>query len=134
LRLVTARRGLSSGLLKRLASGQGEHRDAVRDDDPDRSTVRDDDALLTQAPETRHAAPASRRGPREVDLETAASDVRDRSARVAGDRGDDAEHGLARRDGNESEVVIERPLAADDERDARRPPPRGPYEGRWEAV
>lgn len=93
-----------------------KHRDAVRDDDTDGSAIRDDDAPATLAGESSHTAPAVRRGPGEVDLETAAWDVLNGATRVTGDRGDDPEHRLARRNRNQTEVVVEVTLATDNER------------------
>lgn len=101
-----------------LANQESEHGDAVREDDTDGCAIGDDDVPATWAHETSHTTPAVRRCPGEVDFETAASNVRDGSTRVTGDRGDDTEQGLARRDRDQTEVVIERLLAAYDEGDA----------------
>jgi hypothetical protein len=94
-----------------------EHCRAVRDHNSDRPPIRNDDTPKSGSREASCATPAVRCNSRQPDLEAVASDVWIRPAGVAGDRRDDTEDGLPRRDRDQSQVVLERLLGPEYERD-----------------
>ena len=99
-----------------LTNRDRQSRDPGWNDDADRRTVRDDNAPAPGCPKPHCPPPPIRCDPEEGDFKAVTSNVRVRPAGVARDGRDDAKDIPPGCHRNESQVVVELPLAADGER------------------